>query len=437
MKIVYVGDNRNRMNYGCRATSTALSQLLSENNTIVGRVHGNFRNIDTQKVFFISWLPKGVYEFLGKRKHWDIIKEWIVDGIHIWKRMKVRFSKFDFISMDFEKSINNLIKCIPANEELEECDLRKYDFDALVVNGEGSFIFSPVPWRESTVEAMLMYWAKKMGKKVYFLNGMFSGSPNLELNMHTINCMKDLFESIDYVGVRETRSYDFAKKYFPTANIELYPDALFTWKKYIDDGFYINNAKYFIGHSGATDASFNSYTFSEPYICISGSSASSVTKNRYETIQRYCELVNKVKEKLLLKIYIVIPCEIDNFLVEVAKRTGTPYIPVDTPILSAAKILANAVVYITGRYHPSILASLGGTPCIFMDSNSHKNFSLQETLEYETPHEYSAVPSNKEIANMIEEAYLYISQGEKVRKRIKERTTELANRAERIKDVIL
>jgi len=30
MKIVYVGDNRTRGNYGCRATSTALSQIIGE-----------------------------------------------------------------------------------------------------------------------------------------------------------------------------------------------------------------------------------------------------------------------------------------------------------------------------------------------------------------------------------------------------------------------
>ncbi len=41
MKIIYIGDNRNRGNYGCRATSTALSMLVSHNNKIVGRVKGD------------------------------------------------------------------------------------------------------------------------------------------------------------------------------------------------------------------------------------------------------------------------------------------------------------------------------------------------------------------------------------------------------------
>lgn len=52
MKIVYVGDNRNRGNYGCRATSTALSQIISKENEIVGRVYGDYTNTNTGNLFF-------------------------------------------------------------------------------------------------------------------------------------------------------------------------------------------------------------------------------------------------------------------------------------------------------------------------------------------------------------------------------------------------
>lgn len=47
MRVVYVGDNRNRGNFGCRGTSTALSQLISQQNTIVGRISGKYTNWDT------------------------------------------------------------------------------------------------------------------------------------------------------------------------------------------------------------------------------------------------------------------------------------------------------------------------------------------------------------------------------------------------------
>lgn len=436
MKIVYVGDNRNRFNYGCRATSTALSQLLSQNHEIVGRVYGNFRNTDTRKIFFISWLPKRCYEFLGRKKHWSIIKEWLVDSIHIVRRMKVGFTKNDFLTFDFEKSINNLIKCIPANKELEECDLRQYDFDALVVNGEGSFVFSPYPWREAMLEATLMYWAHKLGKKVYFLNAMFSGSPGHDLNMRTVNLVKNLFEQIDFVGVRELQSYDFAKKYFTNANIGLYPDALFTWGKYINDEFTISNGRYVVGKSASTDEAYNELDFTSPYICVSGSSSGTVTKNREKTIDTYRKLVATLKKELNINVFLVVPCEIDNFLLEVGKLEKCSVISVDTPVLAAGKILANASVYVTGRYHPAILASLGGTPCVFLDSNSHKTFSLQETLKYDNPHEYSSVPDDNEIKEIVREVRRCIERGNELRERISMQSTELSNKAQKMVEII-
>ena len=169
MKIVYVGDNRNRGNYGCRGTSTALSQLISENNQIVGRISGRYTNFDTGELYFKKGLSASYYTNISKKKYWPYIRR----ILHYYHRFRMRggkflFSKYDFISYDFERSIQNLIDCLPANPALKEFDLRQYDFDALVVNGEGSFIFATPPWRESLIEAMEIYWAKKMGKKYFF-----------------------------------------------------------------------------------------------------------------------------------------------------------------------------------------------------------------------------------------------------------------------------
>ena len=138
MKVVYVGDNRCRGNFGCRATSTALSQLISKNNEIVGVVSGKYTNFDNGELFFYQHFPAVFYRKLGKFKYWDFLKTGFYLFARMIKRHKYFFSNFDFIDYDLDKSIDNLIKCLPANKHLEEMDLRKYDFDALVVNGEGS-----------------------------------------------------------------------------------------------------------------------------------------------------------------------------------------------------------------------------------------------------------------------------------------------------------
>lgn len=119
---------------------------------------------------------------------------------------------------------------------------------------------------------------------------------------------------------------------------------------------------------------------------------------------RYCNLIQKIKERVDFQVFLVIVDDGDEFLNEVAKMTNTPIIPMDMPLVAAAKILANSRVYISGRYHPAIMASLGGTPCVFMSSNSHKTESIQELLEYDTVEEFNLLPDDNECTKIVEAA---------------------------------
>lgn len=441
MKIVYVGDNRHRGNFGCRATSTALSQIISEENEIVGRIYGDYTNSDTGDLFFSKWYPKWLYEKVGKiknKRHLAMIRKFV----YLFHRLKVRghyyFSKYDFINYDFEKSINNLIKCLPANPNLKDFDLRQYDFDALVVNGEGSFIFATPPWRECLIETMLMYWAEKLGKKVYYLNGMLSDDPYTEKNLRTIQIVKPIFEKAEVISVREKYSYKYANENFENINLKFFPDALFSWYTYINDEYQVKNGKYIMGLTGAEDDSYTKFDFTKKYICISASSSiGSATKDEGDAIKVYSNLVKKVKDKFKEhNIFLVEVCEGDHFLTEVAKITQTPIITMDTPILSAGKILANSDLYISGRYHPAILASLGGAPCVFMSSNSHKTKSVQELLNYKEIIEFNILPDDEEIERILELGSKKLNEGEKLRNEIRQRCKELSEETKKQKDLL-
>lgn len=437
MKIVYVGDNRNRGNFGCRATSTALSQLISINNQIVGVVSGKYTNSDNGQLFFYQHYPKWIYRKLGKFKYWNDLKTGLYLFARLIKGHHYYFSNFDFISYDLDKSIENLIRCIPANPGLAEMDLRQYDFDALVVNGEGSFIFATPPWRECLVETMLMHWALKMGKKVYYLNGMLSDDPYTERNNKTIDLVKSVFSKVQVVQIREYESLEYAKQHFTDSNIVIRPDALFSWYDYINDSQPVVNGRYFIGPSGANDASFFVYDFSKPYICIAGSSSAGLASRSCEqVVKTYLNLVNLVRNAFDMDIYLVEVCEGDHFLRDVSRGTGVPLIPIDTPILAAAKILANARAFISGRYHPAILASLGGTPCVFMSSNSHKTHSLQVLLEYENVIEHPVLPTNDDCEKIIAEVKEKLFKGNELRQKIKSCAYRLSVEAKTIADIV-
>lgn len=438
MRIVYVGDNRNRGNYGCRGTSTALSQLISEKNEIVGRISGRYTNFDTGELYFKKGITAKSYIKKSKRKYWKYEKK-IRHYIHRFRARGGKFllGKYDFISLDFDKSIQNLIDCLPANPDLQEFDLRQYEFDALVVNGEGSFIFATPAWRESLIEAMEMYWAKKMGKKVYYLNGMVSDDPHSAHNQRTIQAMQKIFELCDGVCVREYQSLKYMQQYFPRVNAKLFPDALFTWFDLVNDNHVITNGKYYIAHSVECDEAYYEYDFSKSYVCISGSSAIiGVCKGDLNiAINAYCNLVEMAKRELGCRIYIIIVDEGDEFLHQVGKRTGVPVIGMDTPLIAAAKILANARVYISGRYHPAIMASLGGTPCVFMSSNSHKTESIQELLQYDQIEEFNLLPNDEECRKIISKAKSVMEQ-EELREKIFNRSKVLSREAHRLAEVI-
>lgn len=431
MNIVYVGDNRNRGNFGCRATSTALAQIIEKNNKIVGTVTGRFTNNDTGELFYYKYLPSWLYKWVGKLSSWRYFKPAFYMLFRmIRKGRQYIFSNFDYLEYDLDACIDNFIKCLPANQHLKEFDLRQYDFDALVVNGEGSFIFRVPAWRESINEAMLMHWAMKLGKKVFYMNGMLSDDPFTERNQEVVSLVKPIFENVNIVGVREAYSEKFAHENFPNANVKFYPDALFTWYDYINDDFTISNGRYVMGMSGADNKSFIDFDFTKPYICVSGSSSiGKATNDINKAIDIYSHLVNSLKNRLEQSVFLVEVCEGDSFLREVSRKTNTGLISIDTPILAAAKILANADAYVSGRYHPAILASQGGTPCIFMSSNSHKTKSLQELLEYEFVHEYYVLPSDSEIKEMVEKTYESIAAGKSLRDKIQKRCLKLKEMA--------
>ncbi|MEA2259520.1 MAG: hypothetical protein QOJ51_2345, partial [Acidobacteriaceae bacterium] len=106
-------------------------------------------------------------------------------------------------------------------------------------------------------------------------------------------------------------------------------------------------------------------------------------------------------------------------LQRIAREKSVGVVPVDAPILLCGAVLAHARLFISGRYHPSIFASLGGTPCIFLESHAHKMGSLSRVLEYETQQQFSAFPSDSDIAGIVATAREYLDRGEELRERIR------------------
>ena len=122
-----------------------------------------------------------------------------------------------------------------------------------------------------------------------------------------------------------------------------------------------------------------------------------------KAVQCYGRLVDAIRQ-LGYRVYLTENDLPDSFLQRVAREKNVGIVPVNAPILMCGAVLAHARLFISGRYHPSIFASLGGTPCIFLGSHAHKMGSLSRVLEYDDHREFNAFPGRSEIAEIVSTA---------------------------------
>lgn len=263
---------------------------------------------------------------------------------------------------------------------------------------------------------------------------MFSDSPVRGKNYKTIYEANKVFSNCDALVVRDPVSLEYIKDNLKDCNARYIPDALFTWNKYVNDLHKLTNGRYYLPFGFENNKYFDVFDFTEPFICLSGSSMSAWNQKKAE--KTYCNLVVKLKKEIKMKLFLVQTCNGDRFLINVAKSTETPILIVDMPLIALSKILAKASLFISGRYHPSIAASLGGTPCVFLGSNSHKTYSLQKMLEYQEIEVFDAYPDEFECEKIVKYAKRKIEEGMSERKRIFNIAQSLASKSEEVLNLI-
>lgn len=430
MKLIFIADNRDVKNFGCRATSIALSQLLIRNNDIVMTI---YRKELTSEAFYFFLFNRFLYKLISYLPKWRCIRKII---LILKSRLRIfKLPKFnDYLRYNPEISVENFYKCLPANEHLDNMDLRKYDFDGLVVNGEGTMIFTTPPRRDTLVYLMMVQQAIKLNKRVFFVNAMFSRGPLTKLNYQTIKFTEKTLRHSEIVSTRDDVSLEFINEHMPKISAIRVPDALFGWNKIVQYSEISLNLKYFTPAGFESNEMFTSYNIKGPYIIISGSSLA--TRFKKEAIKSYVNLVNEIKKIKSYDIYLMPTCSGDAFLYEVSRITNTKIIPLEINIIILGRILQNSKLLISGRYHPSIMASLGEVKCIFLKSNSHKTKSLQQLLNYEKIVEFTSTPTLEEIRKIFIIANKLLDETTNYRAELNKRVKILAKESLKIAEFI-
>jgi polysaccharide pyruvyl transferase WcaK-like protein len=413
MKVFLVADNRTGLNWG-RGASIALGQLLSASFDIVGRVKGDLFDLSIAEAGYVGTLfPPRYY------RHFRYLLARQSRRPFSWyMKLERQFGAQDFIAEDPAQSIDNLIAHRNQHPELDRIYDQAASADCMVLDGDGDIIFSTPPRRTTLFLLAMIELGLRLNKPVFLVNSMISDCPLTGRNEKTLAAARRLFTRCTAITLRDPESLEYVRKEMPEARSSLIPDSLFAWYSYYDNESSRPplNGDFILPYPENEDF-WGKLDFSEPYICIGGGALASSEPDR--SIECYGRLVDGIRQ-LGYRVYLTENDSPDRFLRQVALEKGIGIVPVDTPILECGAVLAHARLFIAGRYHPSIFASLGGTPCIFLASHAHKMSSLSRVLEYEVPLEFNAFPGDSDVDRIVATAKKYLSDGESLRARIRQ-----------------
>ncbi|WP_183957802.1 polysaccharide pyruvyl transferase family protein [Salinibacter ruber] len=325
-------------------------------------------------------------------------------------------ARFDYLDLDPEMSRRNILNSLD-NEHVRDLHGAVRRHDTIVVDGNGDMIFKEDPRRSLLADLAVVELADYFDKEVYYVNSIFADCPITGRNEElAAQCLKTL-EKCDAVAFRDPRSLELFREMSGREDARCIPDSLFHWYDALKDSrsHLPENGDAIVPFPRERDAYFGTLDFSGDYICVTGGSRAAFSRQR--AYEGYSELVERLKE-LDPPVYLVPTGVGDHFLYDVAEETGTAIVPTEVPILMGGAILANARLFVTGRYHPSIMAAAGGTPCVFLGADSHKTRSLQRMLGYDRPHIFSAIPPPDEHDNILARGLELLGGGRAVRRRI-------------------
>lgn len=414
--ICFVGDNRDRSNLGCRATSIALNDLLDSVGTVTSTVLGEHVNgpMDIGGLHGHLLPPDRLRRILWNRH----------------QRISVRVPTFvgewaDLFLLGSREAARR-IAADPDRFPAGRAALEAIEgVDLVVINGEGDLILSPYR-RKLAFLTTLMHLCQLRGIPYAWVNGMVSRSADGEASPRVITDAQELLTDASLFTVRDARSAEISAEFgLPAPHVV--PDALFSWNP-----------------PPLGDAARQALTAAWPneghrveledrrYVCVGGSSWYS--KLRPPPVDSYIEMVEGIHRAGLAAV--LIECDpMDRFLQDVATATGAVYVPWNAHIIVHAEILGRAGAFISGRYHPTILAARGGTPAVTFGSNSHKMSSLMDLLDQPTASRSAAI-TPKDAREMVDDACSVVGD-ERVIDATQASAARLRARAETLVDLLL
>lgn len=369
--ILFIGDLVPANNYGAIATSECLKRMVED--CIPGN---NIRYIDHRS--FRNPTPAGgwpVYKNKNKDPYVNLkaaIKYYLPISMNIWKAYNKVFRKKKaqkFLPEKLSEYDSYANDILDGRKMQYELALLRWS-DIVYINAEGNIVNGTdehgVYRTGGRYVLFLAYFASKyLKKRCCIVNHTIDPA-----NRDIYDIIKVVYPLMDYIYVREMMSLKKLDE-LGIRNVSFVPDALFSYK---------GNPEW--QPSGRLSDQID---FTKPYICLGDSSGirSDYSQVRWSVYDTYCDLIDKLR-RIVPQIVIVDGFtsghrEINRVIRD--KETGRLNLN-NCDYHELFQVLKRSELFISGRWHNSILSVLAGTPIILWGADSHKTEALYRLLDY-------------------------------------------------------
>jgi len=231
------------------------------------------------------------------------------------------------------------------------------EFSHICFNGEGA-----VHYKSGHIRVFmgLLYIAKKQGKVVAAVN------QTIDLNGDKIleRLLSKVYNSVDFVSVREPLSYDYAKR-IGIKNVQLIPDAVYGLPRM---------------DKSQIDGIVSRYNLPKKYITVTGSS---ILKRNKKSLVHMRQIMQYIQEYFQISIVFMANAKTDIWLAHKLENEFDLTI-IEPPVKyqDAMAIIANSEILIGGRQHPNIFAYIYEVPYIPFVGNTFKNEGVAKLQNY-------------------------------------------------------
>ncbi len=371
--ILLIGDLRTAFNYGAIATSQSLINLINKR---VDQEH--FRTIEFRS--FYHETPAQGWKDIGITNNSPLksIAKACLRKIGLLDRVKAFRSKstnhesyhVPIRYADFESFSNAVLNGsrLPYEKNMLEWA------DIVLINSEGNIVNGTDKngvYRAGGLYVLFMAYFSKvvMGKPCYIINHTVDPA-----NRDVQEMIKQIYPLMDGIYVREKLSFELLKNW-GIENHRYVPDALFTYD------FNDNNE----------EADFrakwkNKIDFNKPYICLGDSSG---IKNRYnhvkwDVVKTYDRLINELRKNVCQQIVFIDGYNGSNDDIQrVINKNGLVQVNLNNcSFQELYSVLKHSKIFISGRWHASIISLKAHTPILCFGSDSHKTEALYHEIDW-------------------------------------------------------